>query len=87
MAQPLVIADAIGQYYLLMFKNSLFITFYLFVGLISEHQHEMIARLESSLKEQHPYLAYSFLEDAMNFMFGQFWKMVRSNPVDTLRYE
>lgn len=47
-------------------------TNYLLVRLKPENQHATIARLESSFKAQHPYLAFSFsfLEDEMNFMFA-----------------
>ena len=55
-----------------MFKVDEDKTNYLLVRLTPENQHETIARLEASFKEQHPYLSFnfSFIEDEMNFMFS-----------------
>jgi putative ABC transport system permease protein len=55
---------------------------YLLIKLAPEKQHETIAKLEASFKNQHPYLAFNFtfIEDEMNFMFNTI------SPFSTLVY-
>lgn len=55
---------------------------YLLIKLSPEKQHETIAKLEASFKDQHPYLAFNFtfIEDEMNFMFNMI------SPFSTLVY-